>query len=433
MPLDDAITLLQKEYDTYMALDRVPPIVAAPAAIADENTEEDHTFLAPSRNMVTLLRMLADSRILSIGELDEIAAFVQERKRRLEGRRLDNKSADTRNGTTSDLKSRILSMLYPPTSNSSTASVNAVGQLTSTPSQSSSIPNSTLDANNLQTINRLAGALPNPAIQQALDTLMMLPPGQFPQPVPAPTSASTGLSATASAQSQQQSYGKNSAVNMPQERNSGTMAGPNRMSYGSGPGSVKTGRADINPMQQRMDDFTRYGSQRPAGDYSAANNTPSGFSTYKQPTQQPMYLNDVKTAQDSRGPVGGLNRRESDEHYQGARNPGSAALRSKDDSYGGPNEDEPPAPTAPSWQRRKRGKRGGTKSNAGNRNASDLSSSSMGPIGTLPDPYPYSWPPGSSSELGAQYPPAAGPHMINDQYPYPNQSYGYNYPPQSYY
>ncbi|TGZ71353.1 hypothetical protein CRM22_002698 [Opisthorchis felineus] len=90
MPLDDAMLLLQKEYDTYLATENeapaMVPLSSEPTPMADP---EDHTFLAPSRNMVTLLRMLADSRILSIGELDEIAAFVQERKRRLEGRRLD--------------------------------------------------------------------------------------------------------------------------------------------------------------------------------------------------------------------------------------------------------------------------------------------------------------------------------------------------------
>ncbi|TPP65231.1 hypothetical protein FGIG_11675 [Fasciola gigantica] len=175
MPLDGARTLLQKEYDTYLAVDKTPSASSAVSvAVTDGNVEEDHTFLAPSRNMVTLLRFLADSRILGIVDLNEIAAFVQESRRRLEGRC----SADLRNGTTSDLKSRILSMLYPPASaNNSAAQLNAAGGPTTntTTLQIGPVSNTSLNANNLQTISRLAGALPNPAIQQALDALMMIP------------------------------------------------------------------------------------------------------------------------------------------------------------------------------------------------------------------------------------------------------------------
>ncbi|CAH8641528.1 unnamed protein product [Dicrocoelium dendriticum] len=92
MPLDDAMVLLKKEYDTYMAKEFPATVVVPAAAPSPVITTDDHTFLAPNRNLVTLLRMLADSRILSIGELDEIAAFVQERKRRLEGRRIEASS-----------------------------------------------------------------------------------------------------------------------------------------------------------------------------------------------------------------------------------------------------------------------------------------------------------------------------------------------------
>lgn len=44
---------------------------------------DDPNFLAPSKRMSALLKMLADSRILSAAELDEIAKFVAERKARL--------------------------------------------------------------------------------------------------------------------------------------------------------------------------------------------------------------------------------------------------------------------------------------------------------------------------------------------------------------
>lgn len=46
---------------------------------------DDPNFLAPSKRMSALLRMLADSRILSTAELEEIEKFVAERKRRLLG------------------------------------------------------------------------------------------------------------------------------------------------------------------------------------------------------------------------------------------------------------------------------------------------------------------------------------------------------------
>lgn len=44
---------------------------------------DDPTFLPPSRHIAVLLRMLADSRVLSLGELDELAAFIEARRARL--------------------------------------------------------------------------------------------------------------------------------------------------------------------------------------------------------------------------------------------------------------------------------------------------------------------------------------------------------------
>ncbi|VDL62254.1 unnamed protein product [Hymenolepis diminuta] len=53
-----------------------------------EETEEiplpdDPSFIPPSKRISALLRMLADSRVLSIGELDEVLAFVSQRKVKL--------------------------------------------------------------------------------------------------------------------------------------------------------------------------------------------------------------------------------------------------------------------------------------------------------------------------------------------------------------
>ena len=44
---------------------------------------DDPTFLPPSKHVAALLRMLADSRVLSLGELNELAFFIDERRARL--------------------------------------------------------------------------------------------------------------------------------------------------------------------------------------------------------------------------------------------------------------------------------------------------------------------------------------------------------------
>lgn len=58
-------------------------VTTAPSPSAAPDTEEDPGFLPPSRHIAALLRMLADSRVLSVGELDELAAFIAERRARL--------------------------------------------------------------------------------------------------------------------------------------------------------------------------------------------------------------------------------------------------------------------------------------------------------------------------------------------------------------
>ncbi|KAA0186194.1 hypothetical protein FBUS_00605 [Fasciolopsis buskii] len=117
-------------------------------ALGGGNVEEDHTFLAPSRNMASSLCMLADSQIPSTGELHEIAT--------------------------------LRNTLYPPTSvgNSATQMNSAVDSIDT--NQAGPSTNTSRDANDHQTLSRLTGALPNPAIQQALDTLMMIPANQYP-------------------------------------------------------------------------------------------------------------------------------------------------------------------------------------------------------------------------------------------------------------
>ncbi|VDK22257.1 unnamed protein product [Taenia asiatica] len=70
-------------------------------------TPDDPNFLAPSRHVAVLLRMLADSRILSVGELDEISAFIAQRRARLTGELITGVNPNAA------LKARIMETLYP--------------------------------------------------------------------------------------------------------------------------------------------------------------------------------------------------------------------------------------------------------------------------------------------------------------------------------
>nr|CDS34191.1 expressed protein [Hymenolepis microstoma] len=74
---------------------------------------DDPSFLVPSKRMSALLRMLADSRILSAAELDEIAKFVAERKARLNSTVEEHKPAG--NSSNDALKARILETIYNQT------------------------------------------------------------------------------------------------------------------------------------------------------------------------------------------------------------------------------------------------------------------------------------------------------------------------------
>nr|CAH8861081.1 unnamed protein product [Trichobilharzia regenti] len=155
MPLDGAMSLLHREYTAYMT-----------KITSEEKTDppEDANFLPPSRHLASLLRMLADSRVLSIGELDEISAFVLERKRRLEG----HQTAVASNENTAELKSRILSMLYPQPATSTAPAVTSSAVSANITPQTSTITTTSIG-------NKLAENLSNPVVQKAIDTLMSYP------------------------------------------------------------------------------------------------------------------------------------------------------------------------------------------------------------------------------------------------------------------
>ncbi|CAH8597468.1 unnamed protein product [Schistosoma bovis] len=166
MPLDDALILLHREYSAYTTSSKEEVDTAPP---------DDANFLPPSRHLASLLHMLADSRVLSVGELDEITVFVQERKRRLEGRRNANSDAGACSENTAELKSRILSMLYPQ----------PVSSTVTTNTASSNVPvdaaHQTQDLTATSIGSKLAENLTNPIVQKAIDTLMSYPSNSVPQ------------------------------------------------------------------------------------------------------------------------------------------------------------------------------------------------------------------------------------------------------------
>ncbi|CAH8610033.1 unnamed protein product [Schistosoma rodhaini] len=166
MPLDDALILLHREYSAYTTSSKEEVNTAPP---------DDASFLPPSRHLASLLHMLADSRVLSVGELDEITVFIQERKRRLEGRRNTNSDAGACSENTAELKSRILSMLYPQ----------SVSSTVTTDTASSNLPvdaaHQTQDLTATSIGSKLAENLTNPIVQKAIDTLMSYPSNSMPQ------------------------------------------------------------------------------------------------------------------------------------------------------------------------------------------------------------------------------------------------------------
>ncbi|KAG5454810.1 Nuclear receptor coactivator 5 [Clonorchis sinensis] len=444
MPLDDAMLLLQKEYDTYLATENeapaMVPLSSEPTPMADP---EDHTFLAPSRNMVTLLRMLADSRILSIGELDEISAFVQERKRRLEGRRLDT-SADGHNGSTTDLKSRILNMLYPqtPVSSTPTNALTGIGSFQTLPN-STVTPQPQMNPSNVQ---QVPPGMANPVVQQAIDTLMMLPSDRFSQQQPSMQQQSVGSQQNANVDV----LGGRSSGGYPKGPTSGSMdrgagAMGNRPPYGSEPNKFGSGRMDRSG--SGMDDErAKFGQPQKLTDYSNLESKsgqgfgPQRYSTYKQPYgevpkgQTPVGQQKKEPVRAGSGSAQKFGSRGSDEGV-----PGHQAI---------PRDDEG---SAPHWRGRKRGKRGGgagrgglsdgrqsypSPDQKGQRQAQqphDLMATEVAPVGSLadsyrqPDPYKYAYAgrPGQVPAGPAAAYPGMAPYYMQHVpgYPYAGQPY----------
>ncbi|XP_060079905.1 nuclear receptor coactivator 5-like isoform X2 [Ylistrum balloti] len=101
MPVDDAITLINRSFDQYTKATRekaaaaIPAAPAAPSAAAPApavpSARSSAPFVPPSSDLLYLLNLLADSRQLTVEELDKVISYLKERREKqmaAEGRHL---------------------------------------------------------------------------------------------------------------------------------------------------------------------------------------------------------------------------------------------------------------------------------------------------------------------------------------------------------
>ena len=83
MPLDDAVSLIRRNFDTYLLeLRRGGPAAggAANPAPAAVSLPPHHEFKAPDPKVTYLLNLLADHRFLTLDELDVVNVYLQQRR-----------------------------------------------------------------------------------------------------------------------------------------------------------------------------------------------------------------------------------------------------------------------------------------------------------------------------------------------------------------
>lgn len=95
MPVDDALTLVGRSFETYVQTAREKTAAAAPppergAPAAPPTARAPPPFLPPGPDITYLLNLLADNRQLTIEEIDKVIGYLRERRDKLyetEGRR----------------------------------------------------------------------------------------------------------------------------------------------------------------------------------------------------------------------------------------------------------------------------------------------------------------------------------------------------------
>ena len=80
MPLDDAIVLIARNFEAYMLelREKATAPVVAPTPVAPKKD-----FIPPDQHTVYLFNLLADSRFLTVEELDRVISYLQSRRHQL--------------------------------------------------------------------------------------------------------------------------------------------------------------------------------------------------------------------------------------------------------------------------------------------------------------------------------------------------------------
>ncbi|KAL3318462.1 Nuclear receptor coactivator 5 [Cichlidogyrus casuarinus] len=172
MPLHDALVLLRKSFDDFLDLNpailskllaqftpKLDPVVVP---VKQEADIDDSVVRTPPL-LVNLFKLVAESRFLSIGELDQLMDFIELRRAKLGApKRLQPPQTES-----SDLKNKILDMLYPdkqPTeTKTSAASVN-VTEMVKNSLSSPSVQKAVNSLINCATSTAAAPAIAVPAV-----------------------------------------------------------------------------------------------------------------------------------------------------------------------------------------------------------------------------------------------------------------------------
>lgn len=88
MPVDDAISLVSRSFDQYTKTTReknaaaltAAPVAAAAATATPSSQRSAGPFVPPSSDILYLLNLLADSRQLTIEELDKVINYLRDRR-----------------------------------------------------------------------------------------------------------------------------------------------------------------------------------------------------------------------------------------------------------------------------------------------------------------------------------------------------------------
>ena len=80
MPLDDAITLMTRNFEVY-----VQELREKATQRETSSRKEPPEFLPPDQHTSYLLNLLADNRILTLEELDHVLGYLQKRRQKIIG------------------------------------------------------------------------------------------------------------------------------------------------------------------------------------------------------------------------------------------------------------------------------------------------------------------------------------------------------------